>query len=549
MLLLTNLILKLSLIISLVHALPVFRKREIVTRVHTASTTNTVTDFYSTTTEIIVAPTVKFIISGSVTFTTTLTPDNANPTAIPSTMTTVVKNIQPTALSESNDKALNGNDYNTQQSEQNSADQNTQSQGYNSINSVQPTDNSAQTQKSTAMENPATTTQKNVEQSTSQLFTTKSLAPNSEVSSSVKDVESSSSRQASDRTTLQPTTSSSSSSKGVSSDSTSTTTITMTELDTIYTTTYTTSSDTLSQETLTIPTSSKASTSSQSTQSSSSSTSSTQASASSTLIPNIPYSLTYSPYNNDGTCRAAEDVYNDLTEIKAKGVANIRVYGTDCNSLNTVQPAAAKLGIRINQGLYIDSQGVDSIDEGLQDLVNYAKTSGWDIFDYITVGNEAVQSNFCTVDELISKIASVKQTLKAAGYTGQITTSEPPVVFENHPELCTKSEIDFVGINAHSYFDPYSSADTAGQFVKGQVQIVQNACNTANVIVTETGFPSAGIQNGGNIPSPANQYIAIKSILDVMKQSVTILSAYDDKWKAVGPYGIEQSFGILQILA
>ena len=74
----------------LTSALPILPKREVVTRVHTASTTNVVTDFYSTTTEVVIAPTVEFLISDSVTFTTTLIPQGVNPTAEPTTTITKV---------------------------------------------------------------------------------------------------------------------------------------------------------------------------------------------------------------------------------------------------------------------------------------------------------------------------------------------------------------------------------------------------------------------------------------------------------------------------
>ena len=112
--------------------------------------------------------------------------------------------------------------------------------------------------------------------------------------------------------------------------------------------------------------------------------------------------------------------------------------------------------------------------------------------------------------------------------------------------MCKKSDIDFVGINPHAYFDTSASAETAGTFVKGQVELIQGVCGTSNVFVTETGYPSSGIQNGGNIPSTANQITAVQNILNEMDLDVTILSTYNDYWKAPGDYGIEQSFGVIE---
>lgn len=220
--------------------------------------------------------------------------------------------------------------------------------------------------------------------------------------------------------------------------------------------------------------------------------------------------------------------------------------------MTTVLAVSKLLGLKVNQGFWISQAGVDSIDTAVDDLITYvssgAATYSWEIFSYFTIGNEAIIANYCTVADLISKIAEVKSKLQAAGYAGQVTTAEPPVTFENHPELCTESDIDFVGINPHSYFDPYSAAADAGVFVAGQIGIVKQYCGDKHIVVTETGYPSAGIQNGKNIPSVDNQRIAVQSILDVVGTDVTILTTFEDLWKSPGAYGIEQSFGIIQLL-
>ena len=285
---------------------------------------------------------------------------------------------------------------------------------------------------------------------------------------------------------------------------------------------------------------------------SSASASATAAIDSSKYLTKTPYSLVYSPYNNDGTCKSYTTVLSDLQLIQSKGVKELRVYGNDCNYLTTVLPVAKKLGLMINQGFWISSAGANSIDAAVDDLIKYitsgAASYSWEIFSYFTVGNEAIIANYCSVDDLISKISQVRGKLEAAGYNGLITTSEPPVTFENNPQLCTEAQIDFVGINPHSYFDTYSSAETSGIFVKGQIELVKQYCGDKNIVVTETGYPNGGIQNGNNIPSPDNQRIAVQSILDVAGVDVTILSAFEDLWKNPGPYGIEQNFGIIQLL-
>ncbi|ODV74410.1 putative glucan endo-1,3-beta-D-glucosidase [Cyberlindnera jadinii NRRL Y-1542] len=275
-----------------------------------------------------------------------------------------------------------------------------------------------------------------------------------------------------------------------------------------------------------------------------SSTAEATSTATSGKLP-LPSAIVYSPYNNDNSCKDYATVLTDLTMIAGTGIKSIRVYGTDCGSIQTIENAAVNVGLKINQGFWITSDGVDSIDDGVTELIEWATSNSWDVFDYITVGNEAILSGYATVDELISKIAEVRAKLEAAGYTGEITTSEPPVTFQNNPSLCNDASIDFVGVNPHPYFDTYSSASTAGTFVKGQVEIVAGYCSKP-IVVTETGYPSAGDVNGGNVPSPANQKLALQEILSEMDNAVTILTTFNDYWKDPGQYGIEQSFGSIQ---
>lgn len=269
-------------------------------------------------------------------------------------------------------------------------------------------------------------------------------------------------------------------------------------------------------------------------------------------LTKVPKVIVYSPYANDNSCKTYLDVYSDLSLILSKGIKEVRVYGTDCNYMTTILPAAAKLGIKVNQGFWISQDGADSIDAPVDNFISYITSGGagfdWSLFSYFTIGNEAIISNFCTVDALIAKISEVKGKLRNAGYTGQVTTSEPPVSFENNPELCTASEIDFVGVNPHSYFAPSFSADQAGVFVKGQVQIVDQLCGGKQIVVTETGYPHEGNVNGNNVPSAENQKIALQSIFDDYSTDVVILTTFDDYWKQPGPYNIEQHFGMIDLL-
>lgn len=485
-----------ALLLVQVNGLPLFHKREIVTRMHTASTTNTVTDFYSTTTQVVLAPTVQFIVSGDTTLVTTLIPEGGDPNVQPTTTITSVVQVKRVLPTTAPSDDSNSPDAATTTST--NADPTTTT---SSSTTTSPTTTSPTTTSSTITLAPTTSTP----------TTTTSTSSSSSIifASNVIGIENVEANQQEQKQNEQQ---------------------------------HVHNAGQVSTPVIDIATTSTSS------EVQSTPTQDSGNSNNGDAITLIPNAMAYSPYNNDGSCKTADQVLPDLQLLKSKGINQIRMYGTDCNSLQTVLPQAKSLGISVNQGLWITSAGVDSIDIPLQQLISYGQTNGWDVFAYITIGNEAVISQYCSVSDLISKIGSVKSQLQAAGYTGQLTTSEPPVTFENNPELCTASAIDFVGINPHAYFDVNSNAESAGSFVKGQIELIQKVCGTNNVVVTETGYPSAGIQNGGNIPTKENQLIAIQKILEATNQQVTILACFDDYWKAPGPYGVEQHFGVLDNL-
>ncbi|WEJ95703.1 cell wall protein [Yamadazyma tenuis] len=272
-----------------------------------------------------------------------------------------------------------------------------------------------------------------------------------------------------------------------------------------------------------------------------STTSESTATSSGTL--DAPWGIVYSPYADDGSCKTSSTVESDLKYISGKGIQHIRTYGTDCESLKSVLSVSLELGIKVNQGLWMDDTGPDSLDGPVSALVDYISANGDDVFDFITIANEAIVSGYCTVSELLSKVSSVKKQLQNAGYSGKVTTAEPPVSYTSNSQLCdSDSPIDFVSINPHSYFNADIDASQAGEFVANQLSLVESSCPKLSVKITETGYPSQGDTNGLNVPSKSNQEIALKSIL-AKTGDITILTTYNDFWKQPGQYGIEQYFG------
>ena len=62
----------------------------------------------------------------------------------------------------------------------------------------------------------------------------------------------------------------------------------------------------------------------------------------------------------------------------------------------------------------------------------------------------------------------------------------------------------------------------------------------------ETGWPNSGCECYGEAcASQDNQATAISSILGTLGHKAVLLSAFDEGWKAPGPYCVEQHWGCL----
>lgn len=196
-------------------------------------------------------------------------------------------------------------------------------------------------------------------------------------------------------------------------------------------------------------------------------------------------------------------------------------------------------------GFYVYDTGVDSIDSDMQNFINWIQAgNSLSVISSVAIGNEAIANGWVTAAEVIGKIASVRSQLRAVGYNGPITTVDIPGTFIDNPSLCATDVLDFVGINAHPYFDPYSTYDQSGTFVIGQRQQVQAACPGQYVRITETGYPHDGDNDGTQVPSFYNQGVAVTQIYNALEGDVILFSMWDDHWKDPGPLNVEWYWGL-----
>lgn len=256
--------------------------------------------------------------------------------------------------------------------------------------------------------------------------------------------------------------------------------------------------------------------------------------------------ITYTPYNDDDSCKSGDQVMSDFAKIS--GYAFVRIYGTDCNQLDTVLPAAKSRGMKVFAG--IDERNVTS-DAALQAEVDYlARAAGGDmsIYETVSVCNECVHRGSKDAGFIASAVNKVRDMLKSKGYGGPVVTVETAGAMRNNPGLCEASS--YAACNIHAFFNKDVSAADAGKFVAQEAKLVAEACKGKRVVVTETGWPSGGNPNGAAVPSPENQQAAIESLKQAFSENpanIIYFSAFNEGWKEdrADTFGCEKFYGIL----
>jgi exo-beta-1,3-glucanase (GH17 family) len=262
-----------------------------------------------------------------------------------------------------------------------------------------------------------------------------------------------------------------------------------------------------------------------------------------------PYAVTYTGYTHDtGACMTADEVKTELENIQVNEFYALRMYSTDCNQMETVATQALGMGLKLILGVYISSAGVSSGSSQVSDIVNWGQANNWEGVEFILLDNEAVSDGYCSASDLASFVTSAKETIQNAGYTGQFSIAEPLDIWQSDAStLC--SVVDFASANLEPFFNSDVEASSAGSFVASEVEILKTLCpQSETVFVSEAGWPTQGDTNGKAVPGVSEQKAAMESIRSALGSITAQFSYKDDAWKSPGDFGVEQYWGVYDML-
>ena len=224
----------------------------------------------------------------------------------------------------------------------------------------------------------------------------------------------------------------------------------------------------------------------------SSSTTTPTSSSTTTLVNTTPYSPpTHTPYfisgegvmgiswdpftGTDQSCKSESEIIADITQLVSYGYQNIRLYGVECNAIDYALSAVYGTGTNLIVGIYT----VSNYTAECADMISQVN-GRWDLVEYVSVFNEAVNDGTATVAQVQTAIAYVKSQIPDT--TVPVTTIDTFSAFIANPDLCNVGQ-DFIACNCQPYFSAVSASD-AGEYVKEQRQKVADVCNVNSVDIT-----------------------------------------------------------------
>jgi exo-beta-1,3-glucanase (GH17 family) len=245
-------------------------------------------------------------------------------------------------------------------------------------------------------------------------------------------------------------------------------------------------------------------------------------------------SINYSPFVNNLSpelnSRVPMELIEEHLEILHPYAHTLRLFGVSGELSKIYKPAKEEYGFRIIAGCWLDrNYSEKQIYEELDMLIKLTNNGYVDI---AVVGSELLFRRDISVNDLIKYIEYVKAGINDLSI--HVTTSDSALAWVNSPELVEACDIILVTI--YPFFNDVP-VEYAADALKSAYEEVAKIANEKHIIISETGWVTAGSPEGAAVPSPEN---AARYFNDVYEWSlaenveVIFFSAFDEAWKIEG---------------
>lgn len=221
---------------------------------------------------------------------------------------------------------------------------------------------------------------------------------------------------------------------------------------------------------------------------------------------------------------SAEQIDDDLARL-AKVTDCVRTYAVEFG-LDQIAGIAKRHGLKVLQGIWLSGNAEKNKGE-IDSAVRLAKQFP-DTIRALIVGNEVLLRGEMSAQDLAATIRNVK------------SQTSVPVTYADVWEFWLRyrdvyDAVDFVTIHILPYWEdhPISAKDSVAHLDSIRKKVAA-AFPNKEILIGETGFPSAGRMREGAEPSPSNQARVIHDIIALSKRDnfrVNVIEAFDQPWK------------------
>jgi glucan 1,3-beta-glucosidase len=240
--------------------------------------------------------------------------------------------------------------------------------------------------------------------------------------------------------------------------------------------------------------------------------------------------VSYAPFRHSqnpfdpSTHIAAAQIDEDLTRLAAM-TGCVRTYSTDFG-LEQVPEIAGRHGLKVIQGLWLSTE-TDKNRVQVETAIDLAKRYP-DVITAIVVGNEVLLRGEMSPADLVNTIRLVKSRV-----TVPVTYADVWEFWLRHREVY--EAVDLVTIHILPYWEDFPiPAAQAAAHVESIRKRMAAAFPNKEILIGETGWPSAGRMREGASPSPVNQAYVLHEVLATAKREnyrVNLIEAFDQPWK------------------
>jgi glucan 1,3-beta-glucosidase len=240
--------------------------------------------------------------------------------------------------------------------------------------------------------------------------------------------------------------------------------------------------------------------------------------------------VSYAPFRGEqtplspSTHISAEQISEDLAQL-VKVSDCVRTYSID-SGLDQVPELAAKVGLKVIQGIWLSGNRQKSavqIATGIRLAKEFPST-----ITALVVGNEVLLRGEMSQSDLAATIRQVKAQVQVP-----VTYADVWEYWLRYREIY--DAVDFVTIHILPFWEDLPiRAKYAAAHVESIRRRMEVAFPGKEILIGETGWPSAGRMRDAALPSRTNQARVVSEILDLAKRQnfrVNLIEAYDQPWK------------------